>query len=319
MDRRPHLPKDKMKNPEKQGYVPPRKPWKPRRFHRAAAAILAGAMTLSAPAFSDAALIRSREPAIPQIFQGIDGEYQFPGGKAKIEFLHSNLETLDATYRITFDVEGRRYSPVMRFNAPLPGSLGSPVGVFVSETRTIILTNNYLIVTQGYKDLLDNPGTLQMGTRERLEENSFHVRLPEGARGGNLHHPQAVDGPNGGPTALFALGNGCIWSFRTDVPDGSPVKMETELTSRASFHAYGEYAILFQPNSEQNFVSVYKRNADDQVVQVANFGADGTVAATDTPSASQIPNGYLFSYGGRSATITFDEESSTFTTAATAP
>ncbi len=318
MDRRPAVPKDKAKNPEKQGYVPPRKPWKPRRFRRAAAAILTS-LALLCPNSAKSALIREQEPPVLQLSRGIEGEYEFPGGKAIIEFLHPNLETFDATYRITFDVEGRRYSPIMRFNAPLPGSLGSPVAGFISETRTVILTYNYLIVTQGYKDLLENPGTLQMGSGERLEENSFHVRLPEGARGGNLYRPQAVDGPNGELSTLFALGNGCLWSFRTDVPDGSPVKKEVELTSRASLHAFGEYVLLFQPNSEENFVSVHKRDADGQVVQVANFGASGAVAATDVPSANPIPSGYSFSCGGRSATVTFDEGTSTFTVAATAP
>jgi len=248
----------------------------------------------------------------------IAGEYSFEGGKATIRFIQTNLETLDATYQITFAIDGRRYSPVMQFNAPPPGSLGSSLKVFVSETRTVILTYDYLVVTQGYGDLLDNPGTLQMDG-DRLDENSFHVRLPEGARGGNLYHPQAVSGPNGELSALFAVGNNCIWSFRTDVPDGSPIKKEIQFAGRVSLHAYGEYVLLFQPNSEQNFVSVFRRDASDDVVQVASFAATGAVSNTDIPSANPVPNGYSFSYGGRSTIVTFDESTSTFTAAATTP
>jgi len=326
--------------PRKPDYVSPKQPFRKQRKAPVkapvvplfAAAVLAA---LSAPGelkasnleFTDA--YRHHEPAKSLRTDGrgitinynptIEGEYQFEGGKVKIEFMYSNLETLDATYRIAFTVDGMRYSPVMRFNAPNPIALGPTVEVFVSETRSIILAYNYLIVTQGYRDLLRNPGTLEMNDGDRLDENSFAVRLPEGARGGNIYHPQAVDGPNGELSVLFAVGNNCIWSFRTDVPDGSPIKKEIQFEGRVSLHAYGDYVLLFQPNSEQNFVSVFRRNESDEVVQVANFAAPGTISSSDTPSANPIPRGYLFSYGGRSAAVTFDEDANTFTVAATSP
>lgn len=335
MKRRLKLPEHE--KPRKPKYVPPKKPFKmPRSAHilpLAAATVLA---VLSAPGEAKAGIV---VPAGPQPSEAakslrtdgrgieinynptIEGTFQFEGGTAAIEFMHSNLDIgrLDATYRITFAVDGKRYSPVMRFNAPNPSSLGPAIGVFASETRTIILTYNYLVVTQGYRDLLSNPGTLQMDNGERLDENSFAVRLPEGARGGNLYHPQAVDGPDGELSVLFAVGNNCIWSFRTDVPDGSPVKKEMQFAGRVSLHAYEDDVLLFQPNSEENFVSVFRRDANDEVVQAAAFSASGEVASTDTPSANPIPNGYSFSYGGRSAIVTFDESTRTFTAAATAP
>lgn len=320
--------------PKKPKYVPPRKPFKaPRSAHvlpLAASTVLA---VLSMPGEAKAGIVVPAGPRLPEAAKSlrtdrrgieinynptIEGGYSFEHGKAKIEFMQSNLETLDATYRITFDVGGERYSPVMRFNAPSLGALGPAIGVFASETRTVILTYNYLLVTQGYHDLLSNPGTLRMNDGERLDENSFSVRLPEGARGGNLYHPQAVDGPNGELSVLFAVGNNCIWSFRTDVPDGSPVSKVMQFAGRVSLHAYEDYVLLFQPDSEQNFVSIFRRNAQtDEVMQVAAFSASGEVAPTNTPSATPVPKGYIFSNGERSAIITFDDETSAFTAAST--
>jgi len=319
--------------PEKPKYVPPKKPF---RKKKPPFAIIATALVLSLPPWAKAdsaaplagpkpdeaakSLREGRGPVVTFSQPTIEGEYTFNGGSATIEQIpRTDNNIFKARYRIGFHVDGRRFPTSVRFDAPLPSSLGNTVGIFVSGTRTVILTDNYLVVTQGYQDVLDNPGTLQMDG-SRLDENAFSVRLPDGLRGGGIFSAAVADGPTGEMSTLFALGNNSIWSFRTDLVDGSPAHKEVSISGRASLHAYMDYVFLFQPDSEQNFVSIYRRDAAaEDVVQVARFSVGGQASVSDAPTVSEVPGGFLLSCGARSALVTFDEAANTFTVAATAP
>lgn len=318
--------------PKKPEYVSPKKPF--RKLRKAPLAAIVTAAILATPGAAKAGTVApldfqrpsSPEKASPDSSRitrpdfspSINGEYAFNEGTATIEFTHTNIETLDATYRILFNVDGERYSPRFRFNAPPPNALGSIVGLFVSEIHTAVLTDNYLVVTQGYNDSFQNPDTLLMRDGSRLNKNSFPVRLPQGLRGGNIVSCAAASSKND-ISALFALGGGKLWSFRPDVQDGSPVSIDISAPGTASLHSYKGYVFLFQPDSTDNFISIFRRDADG-ISSVGSFRAErsDSAQASDAPSAREVPGGMMFSSGNRTLILLFDEGTNTFTTAAPA-
>lgn len=256
--------------------------------------------------------------ARPDFSQSINGDYPFNGGTATIEYTEMSPGTLDAEYRILFAVEGERYFPRFRFRAPPPNSLGSAVGVFVSELRTIILTKNYLVVTQGYNDSFRNPDTLLMRDGSRLEKNSFHVRLPQELRGGDIYSCAATFTKDGDISTLFALGGGKLWSFRPDVQDGSPISTDVSASNISSLYSYKGYVFLFQPDSTENFVSIFRRDLDG-ISSIGTFRAERSDSAqASEPSAREVPGGMMFSSGNRTLIVLFNESTGTFTTAASA-
>jgi hypothetical protein len=221
-------------------------------------------------------------------------------------------------YRILFNVEGERYSPRFRFSAPPPNSLGPTVGVFVSEMRTVIVTENYLVVTQGYEDSYRNPNALLMRGGKRLDRNSFPVRLPQELRG-SVSSCAATFTPDGDISAIFALSEGKLWSFRPDVEDGGPSSIAASASSTSSIHSYKGYVFLFQPDSTENFVSVFTRTDADEISSVGTFRAESSDSAqASEPSAREVPGGMMFSSGNRTLVVLFDESTSTFTAAASA-
>ncbi|MDD5096048.1 MAG: hypothetical protein PHY95_00855 [Candidatus ainarchaeum sp.] len=319
--------------PKKPDYVSPKKPFRKQR--KAPLAALVTAAIIAAPGAARAGEISAPLPhkhipaekaarerdapiSIPDLSHSIDGSYQFRGGTATIEFTRMALETLDAAYRILFSVEGERYSPRFRFNAPPPNSLGSIVGVFVSEMHTVIITSNYIIVTQGYQDSLENPDTLLMHDGSRLERNSFHIRLPQGLRSGNINSCAAIFTPDGDIQAVFALGGGKLWSFRPNVEDGAPLSTEVSTSDGASLHSYREYVFLFQPDSTDDFVSIFKRTGSDEVSSEGTFRAERNATASEDPSVREVPGGMMFSSGNRTLIVLFDEGTGTFGAAASA-
>jgi hypothetical protein len=320
--------------PKKPEHVPPRQPFRKRKLPIAA---LATAAILAAPGAAKAGTVSpqgSHKPSTsekayqdngvsiprPDFNRSIDGEYAFNGGTASIEFTHTNLETLDAEYLILFSIEGERYAPRFRFNAPPPNALGSATGVFVSEMRTVILTSNYIVVTQGPEDNLENPGTLLMHDGSRLDRDSFSVRLPQELRGGNISSCAATFTPDGDISAVFALSDGKLWSFLPGVEDGSPVSIDVSASGGTSLHGYKGYVFLFQPDSTENFVSVFKRTDAGEISSAGVFRAersDSAQASADS-SAREVPGGMMFSSGSRTLIVLFDGGTNTFTAAASA-
>lgn len=334
-----HKPSEHPRKPE---YVSPKQPFRKRKKvpGRASAIPLAAATALAVlsmpgdsksgtlgiggalgkkPAAAKATSDRGSEIGL-NMSPSIAGEYAFNGGRATIEEVpRTDQNIFEARYRIEFHIEGKRFPIPVRFNAPPPNSLGNPISIFFSKTRTVILTYNYLLVVQGYEDVLENPETLQMDGR-RLDGNSFWVRLPQGLRGGNTISSAAADGPTGEMTVLFALGGDALWSFRTDVEGGNPVKEDVSLSGRASLHRYGRYAFLFQPESQEDFVSVYRRDDESGAnACVATFPAARGASSGEGATVSEIPGGMMFSAGNRTAIVLFDEATSSFTVATAAP
>lgn len=333
MKKRPEDEREKNKKPK---YVPPKKPFRAPRGNALPIAAAATLAILSAPTESKSSVIDVRGVPLGKatsakaaqnrgndidinLNQTIAGEYSFEGGRASIEEIpRLDQNIFEGRYRIEFHIEGKRFSIPVRFNGPPANSLGSPISIFFSKTRTAILTYNYLLITQGYQDVLDNPETLRMDG-QRLGTNSFWVRLPQELRGGNTISSAAADGPTGEATTIFALGRDALWSFRADVEGGSPVKEGISISGRASLHKYGDYVFLFQPDSQENFVSVYRRDEEGgRNLRIASFHAARSASSAEAPDVSEIPGGLTFSAGNQTAVVMFDEATHSFTVAAAA-
>lgn len=295
----------KSKKPE---YVPPRKPFRKRKLPIAA---LVTAAILAAPGAANAGTVSATghflgKPSAgakatpdggvsiphPVFNQSIEGEYAFDGGRANIRYVGAEFETMSGVYEITFHLEGRRFSPPTRFTAPLPGSLGQECGVFVSERKTVIITDNYMIVLQGYRDLLDG---------SRIGDHSSHRALPEGLRGNVV--AVAAD-PAGGIETVFALSQGSLWALRTDGMKANPVSIDVSVSGNAVLKSYGGKAVLIQPSSEENFVRVFNPDfASGELKEECTRGSGVTFSSG--AEVREVPGGFSVSGGDSTVYVLF--------------
>ncbi|MFA5412129.1 MAG: hypothetical protein WC350_02155 [Candidatus Micrarchaeia archaeon] len=293
---------------KKQEYVSPRKPFKKRKNVPLAAVVTAA--ILAAPVTAKAGEVStpgSHKPSIsekayrnngvsiplPDFDQSIEGEYPFEGGKAKIRYVGAELETMSGVYEITFHLDGRRFSPPTRFTAPLPGNLGDAYGVFVSERKTVIITENHMVVMQGYRDLLDG---------SRVGDHSSHRALPEGLRG-NVVSVAAED--TGSLGTVFVLSQGSLWALRTDDMEANPISIGVSASAGAVLKSYGGRAVVIQPSSGENFVKVFSPDfASGELKEECTRGSDVTFSSG--AGVNEVPGGFSVSSGDSTVYVLFE-------------
>lgn len=293
--------------PKKPEYVSPKEPFRKRKSVPLAAMVTAAILAAPGTAKAGTAAPDLHMPSIaekasrnngvsipaPDFSQSIEGEYPFDGGRAKIRYVGAELETMSGVYEITFHLDGRRFSPPTRFTAPLPGSLGDGIGVFASERKTVIITDQHIVVMQGYRDLLD--GSV-------IGDHSSHRALPEGLRGSII---SAAADTAGGLETVFALSPGSLWALRTDDMEAQPLSVDVSASGNAVLKTYGGKAVLIQPSSGENFVRVFSPDyASGELKEECTRGSEVTFGTG--AEVKEVPGGFSVSSGDSTVHVLFE-------------
>lgn len=196
--------------------------------------------------------VASAEPTLSQM-QGRRAEVAFPGGTATV------TDGLRDPYFTNF---------VMHYNmkdvATAPFVFSGPVGtgnvlyVLPGRERTVVITENNVIVTLGYEAVARGETALVMNGVALKDSNTYYYNLPEDVRGvEELADGRRVprlqsaimieDGDGQGETLFFIGRNGHLRATRVERYSEPYARASIEVNEYARLMSAGSVAILAEP------------------------------------------------------------------------
>lgn len=276
----------------------------------AAAALAISAMPATAharPKLGAAPPVAEKPPTSAQAGRVDASEARFPGGAARVEVLGEGGDF--TSMRIAY--EGKEWGGRVDFFGPR--GMGKVIHQLPGAERSVVITENSVIITLGYEAARRGERNLVMEGAE-IRGNTYYYGLPEDLRGfealeGGAFAPKVqsaalAEDPEGGGATLFLMGrDGHLRATRTDRFSEPYVHYDIEINGEARLLGAGTVALLAEPG--RNVMLALRADFERGRVERARVELPETPIGT--PEIRVVNRDVLLSFGNMQVLVLVGE------------